>query len=120
MIMLLIMFAPIMALVLFMFFPFWTAIPVYIGILLFTVFVYLKMFSSMKQKVKTGREWMIGEVAEVIKDINPEGKVDFEDEIWSAASRGKSFRKGEKVKICGFQGMQLIVDEKKENGDQNL
>jgi membrane-bound ClpP family serine protease len=74
-------------------------------------FLYYKIASAMKAKVKTGKEEMIGEEAVVIKDINPEGKVTVWSEIWSATGNGKQFRKGQKVKICGVCGLTAVVCE---------
>jgi membrane protein implicated in regulation of membrane protease activity len=102
---------PILALPLFYFFPLRTAVPAYAIVLLVTAFLYFKIISAMKAKVKTGKEGMIGEEAVVIKDINPEGKVTVWSEIWSATGNGKQFHKGQKVKICGFYGLTAVISE---------
>jgi membrane-bound ClpP family serine protease len=102
---------PILALPLFYFLPFGTALPIYLAVLLFTWVVYYKMIAAMKAKVQTGKEGMIGEEAVVIKDIDPEGKVTVWSEIWSATGNGKQFRKGQKVKICGVYGLTAVVCE---------
>ena len=102
---------PVLALPLFFFLPLERALPIYLMILLVSGFLYCKIASAMKAKVKTGKEEMIGEEAVVIKDINPEGKVTVWSEIWSATGNGKQFRKGQKVKICGFYGLTAVVCE---------
>jgi membrane protein implicated in regulation of membrane protease activity len=102
---------PILALPLFYFLPLRTAVPIYVMVLAVTAFLYFKIISAMKAKVKTGKEGMIGEEAVVIKDINPEGKVTVWSEIWSATGNGKQFRKGQKVKICGFHGLTAVISE---------
>jgi membrane protein implicated in regulation of membrane protease activity len=86
-IMMVFMFSPILGLALFFIFPFWTAFPIYIPILLFGAFVNFKMMESMKLKVQTGSEGLMGKEAVVIEDINP------------------------KVKITGTQGLALTVDD---------
>jgi membrane-bound ClpP family serine protease len=102
---------PVLALPLFYFLPFRTALPTYLAVLLFTWFVYFKMIAAMKAKVRTGKEGMIGEEALVLEDIAPEGKVMVWSEIWTATANGKRFHKGQKVVVRGFQGLTAIVGE---------
>ena len=68
------------------------------------------LLGGMKGKVQSGMEKMIGRDALVIEDIDPDGKVEYGNEIWSAVTEGRKISKGEKVQICGFQGMRLIVN----------
>jgi membrane-bound ClpP family serine protease len=110
-IMMLFMSSPILGLALFFIFPFWTAFQIYIPILLVGAFLDFKMMESMKLKVQTGFEGMMGEDAVVIEDIDPEGKVEIMDEIWKATANGNTFQKGEKVKVTGAQGLALIVED---------
>ena len=107
--MMIIMFSPVFALVLFLFLPFWTALPIYISIFIFGVIVNFKMMKSMKLPVRTGLEEMMGQEAVVIDDIAPEGKVRIKDEIWAATAKEESFEQGKKVKIVGSQGLMLVV-----------
>lgn len=100
---------PILALPIFFFLPLQTAATAYVVILLITAFLYFKIISALRSKVQTGLEAMINEEALVIEDIDPEGKVMFWSEIWRATASGKRFRKGEKVKIYGFNGLEAIV-----------
>jgi membrane-bound ClpP family serine protease len=109
--MMIIMFSPVFALVLFWVLPFWTALPIYIPIFIFGFIVNVKMMKSMRLRVKTGSEGMIGKEAEVIEDIDPEGKVRVEDEIWAATGKGKRFDAGKKVKVVGVRGLVLIVED---------
>jgi membrane-bound ClpP family serine protease len=103
---------PILALPLFFFLPLRTAVPAYVVVLLVTAFLYFKIISALRSKVQTGLEAVIDEEALVIEDIDPEGKIGkimFWSEIWKATAPGKRFRKGEKVKIYGFNGLEAIV-----------
>ena len=102
---------PFLALPLFYFLPFTTALPIYFLILLVTGFIYFKLILAMKYKVRTGKERMIGEEALVIEDINPEGKVVVWSEIRTATANGKKFQKGQKVKVCGFDSLKVIVGD---------
>ena len=65
----------------------------------------------MRRRVRTGRKAMLGRKALVIKDIDPEGKIEYASEIWDAAGNGKRFLKGDRIIIRGFQGLSLVVEE---------
>jgi membrane-bound ClpP family serine protease len=108
----LILFTPVFALPLFWFFPLNTALPIYISILVISGFLYFKVFQAMRSEVLTGQEAMLGKEGLVVEDIAPEGKVQYASETWDAMTKGKRFVKGEKVKISGFQGMRLLVEER--------
>jgi membrane-bound ClpP family serine protease len=102
---------PILALSLFYFLPFIVAMPLYLAIAVASGLVYFLLISAMKRKVQTGREGMIGKEAVVVEDINPTGRVLVGSETWAAAAHGKKFHTGEKVKICGIERMELVVEE---------
>lgn len=108
-----VLFSPILALPLFLFLPFRTALPAYLAVLLAAVFVYFKMIAAMKSKVQTGMEGMTDGEAVVVEDIDPEGKVRVGNELWAATAEGKRFFKGQRVRIYGFQGLKVIVGEDK-------
>jgi len=107
--MMIIMFSPVFALALFLFLPFYTALPIYIPIFIFGVIVNYKMMRSMKLPVRTGLEEMMGQEAVAIDDIDPEGKVRFKDEIWAATAKDERLEQGDKVRIVGSQGLVLVV-----------
>lgn len=106
-----VLFSPILALPLFFFLPFRTALPVYLALLLATAFVYFKIIAAMKSKVRTGMEGMTDGEAEVVEDIDPEGKVRFRNELWVATTTGKRLFKGQRVRIYGFHGLKMIVGD---------
>lgn len=112
--MMIIMFSPVFALVLFLFLPFWTALPIYIPIFIFGVIVNFKMMKSMKLPVRTGLEEMMGQEAVVIDDIAPEGKVRIKDEIWAATAKEDRVEQGERVRIVGSRGLVLVVEDMEE------
>lgn len=101
--------SPILALPLFLFLPFRTALPAYIAVLLAMAFVYFKIIAAIKSRVQTGMEGMTDRDAIVVEDINPEGKVRYRNELWVAAAEDKKFFKGQRVRIHGFQGLKVIV-----------
>ncbi|NIS59839.1 MAG: hypothetical protein GTO13_03765 [Proteobacteria bacterium] len=104
-----VLLSPVLALPLFFFLPFSTALLAYVTVVFTTGFVYFKIVVAMKCKICTGIEGMTEGEAVVIEDIDPEGKVKFENEIWTASAQGKRFRKGMRVRICDSQGLKLIV-----------
>ena len=114
--MMIIMFAPIFALVLFWVLPFRMAFPIYIPIFIFGSIVHFKMMQSMSLPVKTGLEEMIGQEALVINDIDPEGKVRINTELWAAIAKAGRYEQGKKVRIIGAQGLVLVVEDLQDNG----
>jgi membrane-bound ClpP family serine protease len=107
----LILFLPVFGLPLFWLLPFATALPLYLFILGISILLYFKIFQAMRQEVKTGQEAMLGKKGLVVENIDPEGKIQFTSEIWDAVTKGKRFLKGEQVRISGFQGLRLLVEE---------
>ena len=105
---------PILGLALFYFFPLGVALPAYLGVLGASALFYYKIFGALAARVQTGMEGMVGEEALVIEDFNPEGKVSFRNEIWTASAKGRRFLKGMKVAIRQFQGLELIVGDPEE------
>jgi membrane-bound ClpP family serine protease len=121
--MMIIMLSPVFALALFLFLPFYTALPIYIPIFIFGVIVNYKMMRSMKLPVWGGLEEMMGQEAIVIDDIDPEGKVRFRDEIWAATAKGEKLEQGEKARIVGSRGLVLVVantEEKSNSVEERL
>jgi membrane-bound ClpP family serine protease len=113
-----IMLSPFLALVLFYYLPFQTALRIYIAIVIVAGYGYYIMFKSMRAKVKTGMEAMMGAEALVIEDIDPEGKVRFKDEIWTATTPGKKISQGEKVRILEAEGLVLVVERLDADGQK--
>ncbi len=111
--MIVIMALPILGLIFFFFMPFWQALPAYLCCLILSGLMYYGMLSVMgrRRKVQTGFEKFIDEEAVVVEDLHPDGKVEIDDEIWRATSKGRRFVKGEKVRVSGVEGLILIVED---------
>lgn len=107
----LILFLPFFAVPLFWILPLATALPLYFLVLGISLFLYFKIFQAMRQQVKTGREAMLGKKGMVVEDIDPDGKVQYANEIWDATAGGSCFLKGEQVKIMGIRGLVLLVEK---------
>ena len=111
-----IMVSPLAALLLFSYFPFYTALTLYTLILIVAGYCYYVMFKSMRDEAKTGMETMFGKEGLVIEDIDPEGKIVFKNDIWTATTRGEKISSGERVKIMGAKGLVLTVEGFRNDG----
>ncbi len=107
--MLIIMFAPILALPLFSVMRFPYALFLYIVLVMISGWMHWIMHRCKHLRALSGLEAMIGESAVVLKDLDPEGKVNFRGEVWNAVTRGEKIPLGHQVTILGANGLQLIV-----------
>ena len=105
----LVLFLPILTLPIFWFFPFSTAMTIYLIITGFSLLLYFLIFKAMILKPRVGKEAMLGQTGTVIKDIAPEGKIKYATEIWDAVAEGEIFSEGDEVVIHGFWGMKVLV-----------
>ncbi len=107
----LIFFIPFFALPVFWLLPFNTALTIYLLVCGICFFIYFKIFQAMCLKPRNGREAMLGQTGRVVQDIDPEGKIQYATEIWTAISDGQKFTRGDKVTIRGFSwGMRVLVE----------
>jgi inner membrane protein len=107
----LILLMPVFALPVFWIFPLSIALLIYLIISGISAFLYYLIFKAMTMTPRVGKEAMLGQAAEVIKEIAPEGKIKYFTEIWNATADGKKFLVGEKVIIQGFWGLAVLVKE---------
>jgi len=108
----LILLLPLFALPVFWLFPFSIALSIYLVTAGISLFLYFLIFKAMMMKPRVGKEAMLGKTVVVIKDIAPEGKIQYATEIWNAMTEGKMFSVSEKVIINGFGwGMNVLVKE---------
>jgi membrane-bound serine protease (ClpP class) len=75
------------------------------GFFVFAVFMALR---AQRRRTSTGREGMVTEIARVVEDLAPEGKVFLKGEIWDAVA-SSTIRKGEKVRVVSVEGLLLHV-----------
>lgn len=61
------------------------------------------------QRPVTGRDALIGQLAEVRKPVAPEGLVFVQGALWSAWTDEGSFSAGELVEVAGVDGLRLYV-----------
>jgi membrane-bound serine protease (ClpP class) len=71
------------------------------------VFLWIKFLR--RYRVTTGAEWMLGERAEAIGSLDPEGKVRLRGEIWNARASAP-VAEGAEVRVAAVEGLTLVVD----------
>ena len=89
-----------------------------IGIVSGIVFLILlsALFKIRKAKKVHGDKEFTDQVVLVTEDINPEGLVKVQGEIWKAVSKdGSSIPQGEKVKVISREDMRVVVEIVKNN-----
>jgi membrane-bound serine protease (ClpP class) len=76
------------------------------------------MISGMPSLVRTrfstttiGREWMIGEMGEVVTEVAPDGTVRVRDALWRArANRLTPLSVGDRARVVAIEGTVLEVE----------
>jgi membrane-bound serine protease (ClpP class) len=62
-----------------------------------------------RYRVQTGAEGLVGERAEVIQELAPDGRVRLRGETWSARSEVPA-SVGEVVRVAEVEGLTLVVE----------
>lgn len=75
----------------------------------FSVFVLGAVARTRRRRVATGREALLGSVAEARTALNPAGYVHVEGALWRARAIGRPIEPGEKVRVVAMDGLQLTV-----------
>jgi membrane-bound serine protease (ClpP class) len=88
----------------------WTALSVSIPLGAITVFLMSIALKARRNKVTTGKRGMIGSVGEAMTDIDPEGKVFVQGELWNAHAPTR-VRMGEHVVVRKVEGLELEVEK---------
>jgi len=78
------------------------------GGLMIAGIVYLAS-RSMRRRVATGTQGMIGESAEVVADFTGKGRVRYGGELWNARSDA-ALRAGDLARIVKVEGLTLWVE----------
>ena len=90
----------------------------WIPMVVMTGAVSVAMFSGMPSMVRTrfstptiGRDWMIGEIGEVVDDVSPDGIVRIRDALWRArVNRATPVTAGDQVRVVEIDGLWLEVE----------
>jgi membrane-bound serine protease (ClpP class) len=81
---------------------------------LFFLFALGFAVRAHKRKVTTGDKGIMGETGVARTDLDPEGDVFVQGEIWKAEA-DQSISKGDKVMVTGVEGLTLKVTKKKQD-----
>jgi membrane-bound serine protease (ClpP class) len=75
----------------------------------FFFYAVYKVYRARQARPTTGREGLVGDLAETRTDLAPTGMVFIEGELWHATSLDGSIPSGEKVRVVAADGLQLKV-----------
>jgi membrane-bound serine protease (ClpP class) len=90
----------------------WTALGVSVPLGVITVFLMTIALRARRSKVVTGLQGMIGAVGEARTDIDPEGKVFVQGELWNAHAPSR-VGIGEHVVVRKVEGLELEVEKER-------
>lgn len=76
----------------------------------FSAFALSMVLRTRRRKAVTGREGLLGQLAQVRNRLAPEGYVHLEGERWRARSIGRPVEPGEEVRVLAVQGLELTVE----------
>lgn len=80
------------------------------GIIVFFSLIILRaILVASKRPPQMGAERFMGREASAITDLNPDGQIDIEQQIWSATSIGGEVKKGHPVRVESVEGVRLMV-----------
>ena len=87
-------------------------IPHWAGVVLLTFVVGMPSMVRTRFATPTiGREWMIGELGDVIEAVDPDGVVSVRDAKWRArTNRATPVPVGEQVRVVSIDGVTLEVE----------
>lgn len=89
----------------------WLIFTVVFSLLGFLGLAVVFIAPSLKNRVVSGREGMVGEVGRAVNDFQEgRGQVRVHGEIWSARS-AQPIRNGDEIKVTASQGMKLDVEK---------
>jgi membrane-bound serine protease (ClpP class) len=101
---------PILGLVVFLIWPFYMALPVYLVIFTLSAILYVKLLKAMRKPVKTGLQTLMGEIGEITYIKDHKGFIDVHGETWEAESLD-DLKKGDMAKVIGVNGLTLHVQK---------
>jgi len=89
-------------------------IPMLVGIVGITMMMVTGMPTMVRTRFSTptiGREWMVGEVGEVVEDVAPDGVIKIDGALWKArTNRATPVVAGDRVRVDAVEGLVLEVE----------
>ncbi len=78
----------------------------------FLAIVLRAVYKAHKEKPRTGKNGIIGEIGKTITNLSPEGQIAVHGEIWRAVSTDNStIEKDREVEVASIEGLTLFVKE---------
>lgn len=105
---------PLFGLMLFVMFPFWMALPLYVLLTLGALALYRIIWRSMEREPATGVEALLGSMCRAATDISPKGWVKWRGETWRAVS-SRQICEGDPVRILAYEDLCVLVEPEVEN-----
>jgi membrane-bound serine protease (ClpP class) len=76
----------------------------------FFLFVVTKAVAAQRRPSATGREALVGAVAQVREPLDPSGMVWVQGELWQARSEAGPIPAGATVRVVAVEGLRLLVE----------
>lgn len=76
----------------------------------FFVFLLGLGLRAQRRKPTTGQEGLVGEIGEVVDQLNPDGTIRVHGEFWKASSNSGKILKNTRVRIVSVKDLRLIVE----------
>jgi membrane protein implicated in regulation of membrane protease activity len=89
--------------------PGWGLLIIIIGFAIFSYAMYLIGHPTISYRPLKSAESIIGRIGIVESDLNPEGYVKIEGELWKASAGGDHLVKGTNVIVVSIDGLTLKV-----------
>jgi membrane-bound serine protease (ClpP class) len=94
----------------------WVVAAVVIVVTAVFVFFIGAIIRSQRRRPATGKEGLVGKVAQAHTMLDPTGMVYVEGELWTATSEAGRIETGEEVVITKVEGLKLRVTKKQQGG----
>ena len=108
--MLLMMTAPLWGLILFVFLPLGTAMPVYVAVAALGIWSHVLMARARQRPVATGAQGLVGRTATVVSWHGTSGTIRCHSEMWSAHSdAGPPPAVGDRVRVVAVDHLTLEI-----------
>lgn len=91
--------------------PLWLAIAITAGKFLKFIIVCPFVRRSLRQPILSGIESLIGARGLAIRDLDPEGYVTVQGELWKAVVNSAKIPAGVEIEVCGLDETKLVVKE---------
>jgi membrane-bound serine protease (ClpP class) len=73
------------------------------------ILIFIAGFKAQFERVRTGREALIGAKGIVTSDLKPKGEIRVMSEFWEATAQNTVIAAGQEVEVIGMDGMTLVV-----------